>query len=263
MLYPVNLFSTAAPQRLNLAWTAPSIGCLFLQALKKDNNMKAKSLTLLALLAASTAWAQPVRNVAERASDHAQIQQDEATRRRDQQEIEQFKGYRQGLANALASGNVGLVQGHHAKLVNAMQIEVSQSQAKLQADNKEVAASRSEVRSDNREVRRNRGNGRPIQAVDDRGDRRDDRRDVSDDRRDLGAQQVRLNRQREILATFQAIQVQGNPHAIAAMQAKAALLDEFEQTMVRDMNENVEEIREDHGELREDRRETREDRRQR
>lgn len=240
-----------------------SIGCLFLQALKSDNNMKAKSLTLLALLAASTAFAQPVRNVAERSADHAHIQQDEATRRRDQQEIEQFKGYRQGLANALASGNVGLVQGHHTKLVNAMQAEVNQSQAKVQADNKEVAASHSEVRSDNREVRRDRTNGRPLQAADDRGDRRDDRRDVADDRRDLSEQHVRLNRQREILATFQAIQVQGNPNAIAAIQAKAALLDEFEQTMLRDLNEDVEEIQEDRGELREDRRETREDRRQR
>ena len=228
-----------------------------------DNNMKAKSLTLLALLAASTALAQPVRNVAERASDHAQIQQGEAARQRDQQEIAQFKGYRQGLADALASGNLGLVQGHHAKLVNAMQNEVNQSQAKVEADAREVSASHSEVRSDNREVRRDRANGRPLQAADDRGDRRDDRRDVADDRRDLSEQQVRLNRQRDILATFQAIQVQGNPNAIAAMQAKAALLDEFEQTMLHDLNEDIEEIREDRGELREDRRETREDRRQR
>jgi hypothetical protein len=225
--------------------------------------MKATSLTLIALLAASCAIAQPVRNLAERSSDHNQIQRDAATIERDRAELVQFQGYRNGMSQALASGNAASAQAHHAKLLGAMEREVAQGDAKINQAGREVVGSQSEVRSDSREVRGNRGQGTPVKAADDRQDRRDDRRDVSDDRSDLTEQRVRHARQNEILATFKGIQVQGNPNAIAALQAKAALLDEFEQTMVRDLGENREEIVEDKGELREDRRETREDRRQR
>lgn len=153
--------------------------------------MKATTLTLIAILAASSAFAQPVSNAVAPNSGH--IQQDEATQRRDQQEMAQFRGYRQGLTNALNSGNAALVQGHHAKLINAMQNEVNQGQAKLDA-NKE-----------NAELK------------------------------------TRQDRQRAILADLQAIQVQGNANAIADLQAKTALLDEFEKAMSLDLGEKQEE----------------------
>ena len=234
-----------------------------LHELKIYIKMKATSLTLIALLAASCAMAQPVRNLAEKSADHNQIHRDAATLERDRAELAQFKGYRQGMSEALASGNAASVQGHHAKLVVAMEREIGQGQARVNQAGNELGASHAEVRSDNREVRRDRAQGKPLQAADDRGDRRDDRRDVSDDRNDLTELRARNARQSEILAVFKGIQVQGNPNAVAALQAKAALLDEFEQSMVRDLNEDREELGEDRGELREDRHETREDRRQR
>jgi hypothetical protein len=184
--------------------------------------MKAKTLTLIALLAASSAIAQPVRNAAEKGTTQIQ-QRDEATVLRDRQELTQFQAYRKGMSDALAAGNVAMVQGHHAKLVNAMQNEVKQGQARINPAGNEVAATPTQARSESREGKRSRVEGKPVQAAD-----------------GLTELSARNSRQQEILASFQAIQVQGNPEAIAALKAKVNLLDEFEQSMVRDLGESRE-----------------------
>lgn len=201
---------------------------------------------------------QPIRNTVERTQDRNQIAKDQATIDRDKSELAQFQAYKAGLQAAVTNGNVGVAHGQHQKLVAAMQQEIQQSEAKTVGSANEVRQSGSEVRSDNREVRRDNANGRPVAAAADRADRRDDRGDKIDDRGDLAERKARLARQREILAIFQGINVQNG--GMAAISAKLNLLDEFEQTMVRDMNENREELQEDRGEIREDRRETREDR---
>lgn len=208
--------------------------------------------------------AQAVRNTVERAADRNQIQRDKATIDRDRAEITQFRGYRNGMQNAIDTGNPALAKGHHAKLVNAMQREIAQGEDKIKLAKGELAQSRSEVRSDNREIRGNRAtDARPAVRADDRRDRRDDIRDRADDRDDLAELKARNARQKEIFATYQSIKITDGPNAFAAVKAKHNLLDEFEQTMIRDMGENWEELNEDKRELREDRRETREDRRQR
>lgn len=215
--------------------------------------------SLLPLLAlAITLQAQPVRNTVERGQDRNQIVKDQATIDRDRNELAQFQAYKAGLRAAVASGDVAIAHGQHQKLVQAMRQEINQSEAKVAGSVNEVRQSGSEVRSDTREVRADRANGRPVAASGDRADRRDDMADKADDRGDLAERRARLARQREILGIFQAINVQNG--GIAAISAKLNLLDEFEQTMVRDMGENREELREDRGEIREDRHETREDR---
>ena len=220
------------------------------------------SLTLL-LGFFSQANGQAVRNGAERAADHNQIAKTQATIKRDRGEIAQFRGYRNGLHTAIQNRQPAVAAGQHAKLVNAMEREVMQGKAKIAGGQNDLVQSKSEVRSESREIRRDRAQGKPVQAADDRRDRRDDIRDVNDDKRDLAEVKGRHVRQKEILATFKSIKVAGNPNAMDALKAKKHLLDEFEQTMIRDMGENWEELAEDKGELREDRRETREDRRQR
>lgn len=215
----------------------------------------------LFLTAYTTASAQAVRNTAERASDHRQIQRDKATIQRDQQELAQFIGLRQGLGQAVQNGNVAVAKGYHRKLLIAMEREVQQGGAKIKAARGEVAASNSELASERREVRQDRAQGKPVQAMDDRRDKRDDRRDLQDDRSDLRELKARNARQQEILNVFKAVKVDSKNDA-AALWAKKNLLDEFETTMRGDMGENIEELHEDRGELREDRRETREDRRQ-
>ncbi|MEM0998545.1 MAG: hypothetical protein AAGN35_15915 [Bacteroidota bacterium] len=229
----------------------------------KKHIIQLLSLTLL-LGIFSPVNAQAVRNNVERAQDRNQIRNDKEIITRDRAEINQFRGYRQGMKKASANGNLAIAQGQHAKLVAAMQREVEQGKAKIAQANRELGQSRAEVRSSNREINRNRRTNKgPVVRADDRADRRDDVRDRRDDRNDLKERQARHARQQEILAAYRSIRVNGNPNAIAAFQAKQNLLDEFEQTMIRDMGENWEELGEDRRELREDRRETREDRRQR
>ncbi len=218
------------------------------------------SLIALSLLITAT-YAQPVRNTVERAQDRSQIVKDQATIDRDRAELNQFQAYKAGLKAAIAEGDAAGAHGQHIKLVGAMDQEIRQSEAKTAAAVNELHQSGAEVRSDTREVRRDRGNQRPIAAAGDRADRRDDKADKADDRGDLVERRARLARQKEILSAFQEINVQSS--GISAISAKIGLLDEFEQTMVRDLAENVEEKHEDHGEIREDRHETREDRHQR
>jgi hypothetical protein len=216
------------------------------------------SLILLLCLGVSVYAQQPVRNTVERTQDRNQIGRDQATLDRDRAELAQFRGYQAGLKAAVAAGDVASAHAQHQKLMGAMHQEIQQSEAKVAGSANEVRQSGSEVRSDTREIQRDRAQGRPVAAAADRGDRRDDRADKADDRGDLAERRARLARQREILATFKAINVQNG--GVAAISAKMNLLDEFEQTMVRDMGENHEELREDRGEIREDRQETREDR---
>lgn len=209
------------------------------------------------------AQAQAVRNAAEKSSDHQQIHVDQATIDRDRTEIQQFQGLHGKLDGAIANNNHGGAHMAHKMLVEAMEREIAQGENKIARSNKEVAGSKSEQHSDTREVRRDRAQGKPNQAADDRQDRRDDHRDLNDDRSDRSELVARNNRQKAILADFRSIQVSESNFPFAAIKAKHALLDEFQMTMQRDLDEDVEELREDHGELREDRRETREDRRQR
>lgn len=222
--------------------------------------ISAFSLALF-LAATQVVSAQVVRNATERASDNRQINRDQAVIKRDRQEIAQFKGLRQGLGQAVQNGQVAIAKGHQMKLVRAMEIEIQQGQAKINHAKAEVVGSRSEVRSERRDVQKSRAQGKPLQAMDDRRDKRDDKRDLRDDKGDLAELKRRTARQQEILAVFKAVKV-NSANDVSALWAKKNLLDEFEQTMIRDMGENWEELREDKGELREDRRETREDRRQ-
>lgn len=207
--------------------------------------------------------AQAVRNGVERAQDRNQIANDKAIIQRDRQEIADFRATRAALSAAVNNGNQAKVRAKHQQLIADMEREIAQGAAKLKQDNREIAQSKSEVRSDRREVRRDVRQGKPLQAADDRRDKRDDRRDLADDKNDRNEQIRRNNRQKEILAVFKAIKVKENPKALSAIKGKRALLEEFEQTLIRDMGENWEELGEDKRELREDRRETREDRRQR
>lgn len=217
---------------------------------------------LMSLSMMSELQAQVVRNGVERSQDRNQIANGKATIERDAAELKQFASYQQGLDAALGNGNFKNAKAFQMKLVNAMEREIQQGQAKINQSKREVNQSRSELNSSRREVRNTRGTGRPVATADDRGDKRDDRRDLNDDKNDRNEQIARNNRQKEILGTFRAIQINGAKD-LASIRAKRGLLEEFEQTMRRDMNENREELMEDKGELREDRRETREDRRQR
>ncbi len=232
----------------------------------KDSNMKTYLISALALIMTfglfSSINAQAVRNGVERAQDHNQIQKDKATIDRDRSEIKQFKAYRAGLYNAVDNGKPAVAKGFHTKLVAAMETEIKQGKAKIAQAQREVNQSTSEVRSDRRELRNTRGTGRPLATADDRRDKRDDQADLRDDKADRAELKVRNARQEEILAVFRAVKVEG-PNDFTSLRTKRALLEEFEQTMVRDMGENWEELREDKIELNEDRRETREDRRQR
>lgn len=206
--------------------------------------------------------AQAVRNNVERAQDHNQIQRDKATIDRDRSEIKQFKAYQAGLYSAVDNGKPAVAKGFHTKLVAAMEQEIKQGKAKIAHAQREVNQSTAEVRSERRDLRNTRGTGRPLATADDRRDKRDDKADLRDDKADRAELKARNARQTEILGIFRAVKVNG-PNDFAAIRAKRNLLEEFEQTMIRDMGENWEELREDREELREDRRETREDRRQR
>ncbi|HHG86246.1 MAG TPA: hypothetical protein ENJ82_15965 [Bacteroidetes bacterium] len=211
------------------------------------------SLTLLLGLF-STVNAQAVRNHVERAQDRNQISNDNATIQRDRAEIQQFRGYRAGLLKAVGNGNAGAARGHHIKLVRAMEREVNQSNAKVSKSVNELQQSKAEVRSDNREIRRDVSKRKPYRAANDRKERQDDVRDLADDRNDLNEVRRRAARQQEILSVFKGIKFVDNPNVLATIKAKKSLMDEFEQTMVRDMGENWEELKEDKRELREDRR---------
>ncbi|MEM7036404.1 MAG: hypothetical protein AAF570_05435 [Bacteroidota bacterium] len=228
--------------------------------------MKSRFIQLLTLAlmigSFSMANAQAVRNTVERAQDRNQIANDKATIQRDRAEITQFRANRQGLGEAIKNGNAGMARAYHMKLVSAMEQEIRQGKAKTAQANREISQSRSETRSSNRELRNSVRNGKPVQAADDARDRRDDRRDTRDDVSDRNERLARTQRQQSILGTFKSIDVSGK-NAFEALKAKKNLLEEFEQTMIRDMGENYEELAEDRRELREDRRETREDRRQR
>ena len=218
---------------------------------------------LLSTFIISDVAAQAVRNAVERGQDRNQIARDKETLKRDQRELENFRTIKKQLGQAVMNGNTGGVANNHSALIQAMEKEIQQGEAKIAQASRERNQSANELNSSRREVRRDVGQGRPGRTADDVRDKRDDRRDLNDDRSDLREAKGRNARQKEILGVFKAIKVQGNPNVFQALKAKKNLLDEFEQTMVRDMNENVEELNEDRGELREDRRETREDRRQR
>ena len=217
---------------------------------------------LLMLGSFASLQGQAVRNSVERAQDRNQIQNGKEIIQRDRGEIRQFVANKQGMYAAIEDGKPGLAKGYHAKLISGMEREIEQGKAKIAQSNREVTQSRSEVRSSNREVRNTRGTGKPVATADDRRDRRDDQRDLQDDKADRAELIRRNTRQKEILSVFRAVKVDG-PGDYASIKAKRNLLDEFEQTMIRDMGENWEELSEDKQELREDRRETREDRRQR
>ncbi len=210
------------------------------------------------LLLLAHLYAQPVRNTVERGQDRNQIARDQATIDRDRAELTQFLGYQQGLKSAVAGGDISQAHVQKMKLTAAMQNEIAQSEAKVAGATHEVHQSGAEVRSDTREVHRDKASGRPVAAAGDRADRRDDIVDKADDRNDLAERLTRLARQKEILATLQALNAQ--TAGLEALRAKMNLIDEFERTMRRDMGENVEEAAENRGEIREDRRETREDR---
>ena len=218
------------------------------------------TITLLFFMTASFSLvsAQAVRNAAEKGQDRNQIRNDQATIQRDKGEIAQFRGYTKGFKQAINAGNIQLAKGHQMKLVVAMEREVKQGNAKVNQSAREVGQSRNEVRNETKEIRKDKAQGRPVAAAGDRADRRDDVRDLRDDKGDLAERKARVQRQNTIATNFKGLVI--NTGSLGAIKAKLHLLDEFEQTMVRDMGENYEELREDKGELREDRRETREDR---
>jgi len=219
-------------------------------------------VALMLLTLTTTLDAQAIRNGVERATDRNQIQNGKAILERDQAELKQFAANQRGLYQAVDNGNHALARGFRTKLVAGMEREIAQGEAKINQSKREVVQSKAEVNSSRREVRNTRGTGRPVATADDRRDRNDDRRDLQDDKNDARELKARNARQKEILAVFRAVKVNG-PSDFPAIRAKRALLEEFETTMRRDMGENVEELAEDKQELREDRRETREDRRQR
>ncbi|MFT7519651.1 MAG: hypothetical protein ACI9MC_001793 [Kiritimatiellia bacterium] len=222
-----------------------------------------KHLMLALLLCPAMSLANPVANSVERQIDRKQLSTDAATIDRDRGEIRSFRALLQKLDAAIAASDVAAARTVKKKLTASMDREIGQSNSKTALAKVEVAQSKGEVRGDTREVRRDVVLGKPVQAIDDRRDRRDDQRDLADDRDDLSEQRTRRARQQAILAEFQAIQIKGDDHPWRSLNAKRSLLDEFETTMVRDMGENWEELHEDRGELREDRSETKEDRRQR
>lgn len=221
------------------------------------------SIALIVLLTlVGPLYGQAVRNGVERSQDRNQIQKDKSVLQRDQAELKQFAANQRGLYQAVDNDNHALARGFRTKLVAGMQREIAQGEAKIKQSQREVVQSKAEVNSSGREVRNTRGTGRPVATADDRRDKKDDQRDLQDDKNDARELKARNARQKEILAVFKSIKING-PADFPAIRGKRAMLEEFEVTMRRDMGENREELVEDKQELKEDQRETREDRRQR
>lgn len=227
-------------------------------------------LALAALLLGGTANAQ--RNVVERADDRKDLAVDKGQRERDEKEIAAFKADLTAIEIAWKAGDANKVNAIKNQLVAAMKREIEQSENKAKQDNREVKESNSEIRSDNREIRGDRkdsrhGDDRADDARDkarDKADRRDDVRDRNDDLRDRNEQVARLARQKNIYETLKAYHFANLGDASAGEAGtKKALMNEFLQTMERDLAETREEIVEDKKEIREDRRETRDDHRER
>jgi hypothetical protein len=209
------------------------------------------------------AYSQPGRNANERADDRHQIHRDEATLARDRIELNGFRALERKMDDGIKNLNREAAVSAYSDLVAAMEREVSQGLANIEQAEREISQSRTEVHTDTREVNRDKRQGKPVQAADDRHDRRDDQRDLEDDKRDLAELKARHNRQKEILNACKAIEVKNAPNPVEAIQAKRNLINEFEHTMSRDIGEKAEETAEDHKEIREDRKETREDKSQR
>jgi len=227
-------------------------------------------LALAALLLGGTVNAQ--RNVIERSDDRKDLAVDKAQRERDEKEIAAFNSHLTAIEVAWKGGDANNVNALKNQLVAAMKREIEQSENKAKQDNREIRESNSEIRSDNREIRGDRkdsrhGNDRADDARDkarDKVDRRDDVRDKNDDVRDRNEQVARLARQKNIYETLKAYNFANLGDASASEAGtKKALMNEFLQTMEKDLAETREEVGEDKKELHEDRKETRDDRRER
>jgi len=211
------------------------------------------AMTLIVITGITNLYSQPVRNAVERNSDRNQIAGEQATIQRDKLELEQFRTLNRNLTNAIATKNGDAAATAKEGIVAAMQREIAQGEAKLASAATERNQSVAEVKSENRDVNRTRSQGRPVATARNVAQRNDDVRDRRDDQGDLAEAKLRNTRQKEILAAFSAINVQSNPQAFDNLQSTKSLVQEFEQSMARDMGENAEEKREDQREIREGR----------
>ena len=189
------------------------------------------------------------RNLVERADDRNDIAVDRAQKERDQKEIAAFQADLTAIEAAWKAGDANKVNALKNQLVAAMKREIEQSENKLAQDRKEV---RVDARDDARDKAR------------DKADRRDDIRDKGDDVNDKTEQAGRLARQKNIFETLKAYHFANlGEFSKGEAATKRMLVNEFLETMQRDLAETYEEISEDKRELREDRRETRDDRKER
>jgi hypothetical protein len=236
-------------------------------------NVMKISKTILSLIFAMTALiVSAQRNLVERADDRNDIAVDRAQKERDQKEIVAFRADLTAIEAAWKAGDANKVNALKNQLVAAMKREIEQSENKLAQDRKEVRENNAEIRSDNCEIRRdNRDSRVGVDARDDardkardKADRRDDIRDKGDDVNDKNEQAGRLARQKNIFETLKAYHFANlGEFSKGEAATKRMLVNEFLETMQRDLAETYEEISEDKRELREDRRETRDDRRER
>ncbi|MEM9681226.1 MAG: hypothetical protein AAF901_12960 [Bacteroidota bacterium] len=214
---------------------------------------------------------QSLRNLKEAGDNNKAIQVGKKQLETDIAQLATFKSKVNNLENAFKGQKLAEVKVLKVDILSDMRREVQQSEQKIIQDKKELNQSGAELRSSNREVRYSRrdrairdgdiGDGRDLR--DDRRDKRDDQRDLNDDKRDLETQKVLTARQKQILNTLEAFTFSIEPTAKEKCIANIKLMNEFIETMEKDIAFTKAELAEDQIEKREDRRERSEDRRER
>ncbi|MEZ4386667.1 MAG: hypothetical protein R3D98_03665 [Candidatus Krumholzibacteriia bacterium] len=216
---------------------------------------------ILIALTFSTASAQKVddrlRNAAERARDHRELDRDRQQLRDDLHDLAGLDRILVRHERAVKAGDRAELQAIDRQVAAMLAAEVDESGDEARAARQEVRQSKREVRSDRRELREDRRtDAGPRQTADDRRDRRDDRRDVRDDRGDAAREQCRHRR-------YVAIARQWNALGADDQEQRTLLLKQLRTLAQAEVADDRDEQSEDRRELREDRRESREDRRER
>jgi hypothetical protein len=206
------------------------------------------------------AHAQPARNAAERASDHAELRQDRRQQRDDLVDLSRLESLARRFDDARERGDDAALVSIEREIRVLVDGELREGASELAGDRREVRADRREVGSSRRELRRDVAHDQPAAVrADDRRDLRVDRRDLRDDVRDARVEAESQERRRAVVQEMRRLMGRLSP---SALDRKRQLLDELIVLARAETGQNDRERREDRRELREDRRETREDRRQ-
>lgn len=217
-------------------------------------------MLIAAVVVATTALAQPLKNAAERAKDRQDLRQDNRQMADDKWDLAKSQKLLADYDAAAAKNNTARLAELDALALKRIDVEIAESHV-------ESAQARQEIREDNREIHGDKkelakdvvkGKG-PLVKADDVHDLNRDKVNRADDVADAAKERISRERLQAIRAQLVGLSGRFDPPSVGTKRALyAEVVGIAGNEVVRDAKEKVEDKRE----LREDRRETREDRRQ-